>query len=126
MTFFRRFESFNQGVTFDTAKQRCENRNGRLAEPRNQQQLNALIEINIQHFWLGATYSRQIGIWRWSSDNAILDSVGGFWNAGEPSQGSNENCLQFFEQGQDDGNCFVMLPYVCEFGGIGPVSICIS
>ena len=106
--------------------------NGRLAEPRTQQQFDAIFEFSSQSnvFWLGGTDLLQEGLWLWNSDNSTIDLTV-FWNENEPNNLLNnrpngENCLEFRDQGLNDEPCERPRPYVCEFADIGEVPVCPS
>ena len=114
-------------LKFTDAETSCESFGGRLAEPRNQEQFDALAAFSTQAniFWLGATDLLQEGLWLWSSDNTTVD-LELFWNHNEPNnQGSSgEQCLQFRNSGLNDDGCNARFPYACEFAGIGNITLC--
>ena len=94
-----------------------------MAEPRSQEQFDAISGFQRVALFLGATDLANEGDWRWNSDNSRVDLTQ-FFQVNEPNGFPNENCLQFHVTALNDIVCNDPLAFVCETGAIGAVPLC--
>ena len=124
---FRRFHFQFLKVSHANAKTKCEELNGRLAEPRTDAQFKAvqfLDSLSLQ-FWLGGEDPHQNRTFVYLSDGEEIKSPSPYWGQNEPNNRRNrEFCLAYRNSGFNDLYCGSMRPFVCEFGPTGNVSVC--
>ena len=104
----------------------CESEGGRLAEVRNQEQFEKVLEISLTapfRFWMGGVANPEDTTnYLWLSDSASIP-LDVFWKAGEPNNAA-ELCVNFFiSQGLNDARCDSLFHTLCEFGASGDVSV---
>ena len=114
-------------MTYFEARNSCQALNGRLAEPRNQEQFDVIAQFNATatHYWLGGNDILAEGVlWLWNSDNSTIDLTQ-FFQPNEPNNvENNEECLEFQAKGLNDEKCATPRPFLCELGAVGDVPVC--
>ena len=81
--------------TWSEAKRLCEERGGRLPEIRSEDSFREASWISFAltgWFWLGGSDEQEEGVWRWESNNEVVDRSM-FWGEEEPTGTTVENCL---------------------------------
>ena len=123
---FRFFQFHPDSVNFFEAQDSCETFNGRLAEPRNQEQFDVISQFKAiaTNYWLGGNDFDIEGLWVWNSDNSTIDLTQ-FFNRNEPNNARNdEQCLELQLEGLNDETCTKTRPFLCELGALGDVPVC--
>ena len=75
------------------AQQHCQDRNGSLAEIRNDAKYAEFqnIAMHVGMVWLRGAYNRTDATYRWDSDGSVIDM---YWAPGEPiSEDGFRNCV---------------------------------
>ncbi|XP_059083118.1 C-type lectin domain family 4 member M-like [Tigriopus californicus] len=104
--------------TFSTAKDRCAQLNGQLAEFQSQEELQKItdktLEIGLQSWWLGLSDFATENEWRWATSRRSLDFDA--WGPGEPNNANfHEDCAEVWETYLNDAHCDSLRQYVCQF-----------
>lgn len=68
------------------------------------------------HLWVGGTYVREEGQWRWDHSRTPLYIHSILWRKGEPNNKGNddEHCLELRKDGLNDEGCHESRYFVCE------------
>ena len=113
-------------MTYFEARNSCQALNGRLAEPRTQEQFDVISQFKTiaTNYWLGGNDFLAEGLWLWNSDNSTIDLTQ-FFRRNEPNNLSNdEECLELQLEGLNDETCTRTRPFLCELGAVGDVPVC--
>ncbi|XP_063967900.1 uncharacterized protein LOC129280080 [Lytechinus pictus] len=100
---------------------------GFLAEIRDEDTQNLLIQLGVRSYWIGAVLEESSSgrSWLWVDGSSIASPC---WGPEEPSD-SNENCIDLypFQNGgylMNDEACSSTLRYVCEFSVTNSTTVC--
>lgn len=96
----KRYELYDYSLDWDSAKEFCASRNGKLAEVANSEEQKAieqlLAEGKYEYYWLGLTDCEKEGTFEWTSGTALSYSN---WNTGEPSNSDGaENWVMIYKE----------------------------
>lgn len=88
------YELFIENVSWQTAKERCEEKGGHLASVTSEEQLSEILSMldgtAVKYVWLGA-YRDDEGNWLWV-DGTVTDYYP--WDAGEPSYKDSDGTVE--------------------------------
>ena len=109
MTRYHEFKVFYDLVSWPNAIDRCVARGASLATiPAPEDDvLSSLTAAS----WIGLEDMATEGMWRWITGEPLGPT---FWDSGEPSDGTFQNCGAAVAEGWHDRACDILLPYLCE------------
>lgn len=134
------YHSYENGVSWDYAKEFCESKGGHLVTITSEEENNALVDAltkysstisNISRptpfFWLGATDVESEGDWKWVTGEEWSYTN---WNDGQPDNaGGKENYLHVYTENSrfakwnDLPNTYSTgVSFICEYDAIYPVA----
>ncbi|XP_078693842.1 von Willebrand factor D and EGF domain-containing protein-like isoform X3 [Branchiostoma floridae x Branchiostoma belcheri] len=130
----RCFKAFNDRTTYNGAVSRCSLDGGTLAIPRDSTTNEFLIDLkngvdNNAWFRFGLTDVHQEGVWLWDDDVPLVDFRA--WGPGEPNNGGNEDCAEYFPESWpqkntwNDGPCTTAdRKFICQLSQLKECTEC--
>ncbi len=100
-------------ITWIEARKKCKALGGELASVTDETTHNFIKNLapNVQ-LWLGATDEKSEGAWKWENGFPMQFSA---WIKGEPSGGTQENCIYVVDSGWKDANNGELHGFICEW-----------
>eukprot|EP00058_Branchiostoma_floridae_P012572 XP_002598060.1 hypothetical protein BRAFLDRAFT_85725 [Branchiostoma floridae] len=117
------FKAYNQGKTYNQARQVCAADRGFLAMPKDEDADNFLRDLKdtvdpSSPFWFGLSDPSGEGGWMWEDGtpyNTVADWPKGGWQPGEPNnEGEGEVCANHFRSGWNDAPCSTPHNFICQ------------
>ncbi|XP_078581887.1 uncharacterized protein LOC144865192 [Branchiostoma floridae x Branchiostoma japonicum] len=117
------FKAYNQGKTYNQARQVCAADRGLLAMPKDEDADDFLRDLKdtvdpSSPFWFGLSDPSGEGGWMWQDGtlyNTAADWPNGGWQPGEPNnEGEGEVCANHFRSGWNDAPCSTPHNFICQ------------
>ncbi|KFO22973.1 CD209 antigen-like protein E isoform X1 [Fukomys damarensis] len=64
--------------------------------------------------WMGLSDLNKEGTWHWVDGSPLSSSLGSYWNKGEPNNIGEEDCVEFKDEGWNDGRCGNSNFWICK------------